>query len=119
MKTSASNNDANSMANVRCYECKEFGHKASFHRKNASAMQACINDGDSLENEYDKVIAYQKQFIIPCFVNNISVKAIRDSGANISIIEKRFVRPDQFLDNTLLVKDVFQQQPLKMARIEN
>ena len=98
VKTSASNNNANSMAHVRCYECKEFGHKASFHRKNVSAMQACINNGDSDKNDFDKVIAYQKQFIIPCFVNNISVKAIRDSGANISIIEERFVRPDQFLD---------------------
>ena len=118
VKTSASNTNASSMANVRCYECKEFGHKASFHRKNASAMQACINNGDSDKNDYDKVIAYQKQFIIPCFVNNISVKAIRDSGANISIIRKELVMPDQFLDNTVLVKGVFQQQPLKMARIE-
>ena len=119
-KTPVSNTNASSMANVRCYECKEFGHKASFHRKNASAMQACINNGDAEENEYDKVIAYQRQFIIPCFVNNISVKAIRDSGANISIIQERFVRPDQFLDNTsVLVKGVFdQRQPLKMARIE-
>ena len=119
-RTPASNTNASSMANVRCYECKEFGHKASFHRKNASAMQACINNGDAEENEYDKVIAYQRQFIIPCFVNNISVKATRDSGANISIIEERFVRPDQFLDNTsVLVKGVFdQRQPLKMARIE-
>ena len=118
VKTSASNTNASSMANVRCYECKEFGHKARFHRKNASAMQACINNGDSDKNDSDEVIAYQKQFIIPCFVNNISVKAIRDSGANISIIRKDLVMPDQFLDNTVLVKGVFQQQSLKMARIE-
>ena len=35
LKTSASNANADSMAKVRCFECKEFGHKASFHRKNA------------------------------------------------------------------------------------
>ena len=118
VKTSASNTNAGSMANVRCYECKEFGHKASFRRKNASAMQACINNGDSEKNDYDKDIDYQKQFIIPCCVNNVSVRAIRDTGTNITLIEEQFVTPDQFLDNTVLVKGVFQQQQLKMARIE-
>ena len=82
-------------------------------------MQAWINNGDFEKKDYDKVIAYQQQFIIPCLVNNVSVKAIRDSGANIILIKQDFVRPDQFLDNTVLVKGVFDQRlPLRMARIE-
>ena len=32
VKTSASNTNASSMANGRCYECNEFRHRASFRR---------------------------------------------------------------------------------------
>ena len=119
VKTAASTTNAGSLANVRCFQCQELGHKASYHRKNASAMQAGTQGGDSEKNDYDMILDYQKQFIIPCFVNDVSVKAIRDSGANISIVNERFVKPDQFLDNTsVLVKGVFdQRQPLRMARI--
>ena len=55
----------------------------------------------------------KKQFIISCFVNTVSVKAIRDSRANISIVNEKFVKPDQFLNNTsVLVKGYLSKESL-------
>ena len=105
----------------RCYVCGSPHHKQSFHnvKKQANVLQTKTGD-ERYANNVKNIANYQTKFIIPCFVNQISIIGLRDTAAEISVIREELVRPDQFLPNSSIkVGGIFSEfKSLPMAEIE-
>ena len=101
--------------NVICFVCNESGHVASWHRRNAKESKLVFTKTPEVD-----ILQYQKHnFIIPCYVFGKQVTGLKDSGAQITLIDESILEQNPKYIKTMPVKSVFGEiRPLHVLEIE-
>ena len=101
--------------NVICFVCNERGHVASWHRKNPKEAKLVGTRTPEVD-----ILQYQNHnFIIPCYVFGKQVTALKDSGAQITLVDESILEQNPKYIKTMPVKSVFGEiRPLHVLEIE-
>ena len=91
--TNAANASASIKRDVICYTCNEVGHTSKFHRANNQRVKTTQSKKVvNVNGPMDEIENYeQTHFIIPCYLFDREVCAIRDSGSQMTLVASEFI----------------------------
>ena len=118
-KTNGDAKAANFAKKGACYRCGSLMHKMARCDlfDNGKAQANFINQEKSVISG----ITYQKQFVIPTYVNGILVEALRDSGSPISLLRADLCIQNEAVvtGNTVVLRGVFgKAKEVQTARVK-
>ena len=107
---------------VQCYNCKEFGHKASSCKNNkVLRVGPKVLSEPSIQTPSLCNLCAEKRYDPRCvaIVNGMQAKAIRDTGAAFTVVAEKFVRPGDYTgENVSVVLASGVESVLPVARIQ-
>ena len=107
--TNAANASASIKRDVICYTCNEVGHTSKFHRTNKQRVKATQSKKVvNVNGPMDEIENYeQTHFIIPCYLFDREVCAIRDSGSQMTLVAPEFIDQGTAIRQPVTVQCVF------------
>ena len=104
-----------------CWNCGDLKHRRNQCDKPATSEKPQVKKViRSSSNSVQDAINYEKQFIIPVYVNSTECRALRDSGSHLTLVSQSLVNEKGIntSDNQMSVKCVFGKvMPLAMVNI--